>query len=79
MLLDLIWELILQVWKFHHFLDCRSLCLKYKIINSLGFAGKNVKTDKIDKITGLDPTKRGFDPKDPSTRLAKGDARHVEV
>ncbi|KAL7017367.1 hypothetical protein ACKWTF_010340 [Chironomus riparius] len=44
-----------------------------------GLAGKNVKTDKLDKITGLDPTKRGFDPQDPSTRLAKGDARHVEV
>jgi len=44
-----------------------------------GVAGKNTKLGRIDKITGLDPRKPGFNTNQSINRLSTGDARFVEV
>ncbi|KAG5672354.1 hypothetical protein PVAND_002487 [Polypedilum vanderplanki] len=44
-----------------------------------GFAGKQTKLGRVDKITGLDPVKKGFNINQSATRLSTGDARFVEV
>lgn len=44
-----------------------------------GIAGKNTLNGRIDKITGLDPSKPGFNINQSIGRLASGDARFVEV
>lgn len=42
-------------------------------------AGKLTTTDRVDKITGLDPTRKGINVNKSINRLAAGDARYVEV
>lgn len=44
-----------------------------------GIAGKYVKNGQVDKITGLDPNRSGFNIYQTVNRLAAGDARWVEV
>ena len=44
-----------------------------------GFVGKAFSSNKISKITGLDPAWPGFDHKDPKTRLDPSDANLVIV
>lgn len=44
-----------------------------------GIAGKHTKSGRIDKITGLDPNRIGFNINQSIGRLAAGDARFVEV
>lgn len=44
-----------------------------------GIAGKNTLNGRIDKITGLDPNRVGFNINQSISRLAAGDARFVEV
>lgn len=44
-----------------------------------GIAGKHTTNGRIDKITGLDPSRVGFNINQSVNRLAAGDARFVEV
>ena len=44
-----------------------------------GLAGKHTTNGRMDKITGLDPSRKGFNINQSMTRLAGGDARFVEV
>lgn len=44
-----------------------------------GVAGKHTTNGRIDKITGLDPSRAGINANQAATRLAGGDARFVEV
>lgn len=44
-----------------------------------GIAGKNTLNGRVDKITGLDPNRVGFNINQSVNRLAAGDARFVEV
>lgn len=44
-----------------------------------GLAGKHTTNGRVDKITGLDPSRSGINPNQAATRLAAGDARFVEV
>lgn len=45
----------------------------------VGIAGKNVKSGKIPRITGLDPASPLFSLKDPAGRLSDTDAKLVEI
>jgi Lipase len=44
-----------------------------------GLTGKQTNNERIDKITGLDPNRVGFNANQAISRLAAGDARYVEV
>lgn len=44
-----------------------------------GNAGKYMREGRIDKITGLDPARRGYNINQSILRLGAGDARFVEV
>lgn len=44
-----------------------------------GISGKYTKVARVDKITGLDPNRSGFNVNQAVNRLAAGDARFVEV
>lgn len=44
-----------------------------------GIAGKHTTNGRLDKITGLDPSRVGFNINQSVNRLAAGDARFVEV
>lgn len=44
-----------------------------------GIAAKHTSKGRVDKITGLDPNRNGFNINQSVTRLASGDARFVEV
>jgi len=47
--------------------------------HAAGYAGKNVKSGKLEKIVGLDPAGPLFKKKDAKLRLDKSDAKYVEV
>jgi pancreatic triacylglycerol lipase len=44
-----------------------------------GIAGKYTTKERIDRITGLDPNRSGFNIKTTANRLATGDADYVDV
>jgi hypothetical protein len=48
-------------------------------IQTAGIAGKHTTRGRVDKITGLDPNRVGFNINQSIGRLAAGDARFVEV